>query len=120
MKTGSVRRMRVPHFYSQFHHYEIEANDPIQSHHICSIILYCDFTAFCSRFSSTFRKLDRWETIDSVKERNAEFYWQSRYFREAVELFGDNGAEGNRGPFFCGVDRVMVLRSFRLRLCGPT
>jgi len=44
------------------------------------------------------------------------------YFREAIELFGclDDRHIQESGPFFCGVDCIMVIPSFCIRLCGPT
>merc|ERR1719242_1894958 len=124
MKTDKVRKMKVEKMFTALFHYGLKEGDAIKHHHITSIVLYCDFTVFCSKFSSGYRLVDRWETIESAKRRHSEYYWQGRYFRETVELFGlslfgdvDN-IEG--GPFFCGVDRVMVIPSFCLRLCGPT
>ena len=37
-------------------HYDIEKGTPITKDHIISIILYCDFSEYCAKFSSTFRR----------------------------------------------------------------
>ena len=122
MKSDAVKKLKVSDYAAYFYRYGLTEGDAIQPHHITSIVLYCHFTAFCSRFSSTFRKLERWEPIESAKCRNQQFYWQSKYFRETVEVFGfpEDPDDVEPGPFFCGVDRVMIIPSFCLRLRGPT
>ena len=45
--------------------------------------------------------------------------------RETVECFGsrkptDMNQNGERGPFYCGVNRLMLVPSFGIRLCSPT
>eukprot|EP01083_Nonionella_stella_P088311 246018_1 len=51
------------------------------------------------------------------------YYWMSRKLRECVEIFGqcrvgiDNTLSG---PFFCGMNGVMSMPSFCMRLCSPT
>lgn len=110
-----------------FLHYGIEKDEPITMQHIISLILYCDFSKFCSSFSSTFRKIIGYETLLSVKKRNQEFWWQSKLFRETVEIYGTIGwrdkagwKNGENGPFYTGVDRVLIVSSFCCRLYAPT
>eukprot|EP01084_Bolivina_argentea_P312342 540747_1 len=92
-----------------------------------SLILYCDFSDYCSRFSASFRKTSGHEPLEEVRKRNEEFYWQSKLFREAVEIFGSAGYQDidgwrdrEKGPFYTGVDRVLIIPSFVIRLCSPT
>ena len=95
---------------------------PISVNHIMSIILYCDLDTYSAKFSATFRKLESYETLQSVKQRNAEFWWQSKSFKEAVEVFGrsDTLIEDEIGPFFTGINCVLPIPQFLINLYGPT
>ena len=54
----------------------------------------------------------------------------SRLLRECVELYGSPGYDDEKdeewnkraieGPFYCGMQPVMRIREFNIRLCGPT
>merc|ERR1712228_916667 len=103
---------------------------------LISLILYSDYTAHCREFSASFRALSSFEPLEVTKERNREFWWMSKTLRETVELYGqcregDDNPDPNKwqskhnintafGPFYCGVNKVMVLPQFNLRLCAPT
>ena len=100
-------------------HYGIKEGSPITMDHLISIILYTDFTEYSSKYSSTFRKLSFAESFESVKERNRAFFWQSKYFREAVEIYGKNFYD-EPGPFFTGVNCILTMPEFAIRLCSPT
>ena len=106
-------------------HYDIMEGSAIQLHHILSLILYTDNSKYCSAFSSTFRKLEPTQSFSAVKRRNSAFYWQSRYLRETVELFGPFGYDpddetGESGPFYSGCSVVLPIPQFAMRLSGPT
>ena len=88
----------------------------IKKDHIMSLILYCDFDGYCSKFSSTFRQLSITESVEAVRKRNSAFWFQSKFLREAIEFYGTNGT-GERGPFYSGVDRVLAIPQFAIRLC---
>lgn len=107
--------------------YGISKDDHIKLEHITALILYCDFTAYCTEFSSTFRRITSVETIEQAKKRNSRFWFQSKYFREIVECFGSHNAEDflsgrktESGPFFTGLDVVLAVPEFSIRLCSPT
>ena len=45
----------------------------------------------------------------------------SKYLIEAVNCFGINGLYGDEyGPFYSGINCVICIPSFRIRLYGPT
>eukprot|EP01084_Bolivina_argentea_P307572 531644_1 len=126
MNSDKVKELRVNKMLVGLLNYHIKQYTPITIKHIMSIILYCDFSKYCCDFSSTFRKLQPYETLVSVKKRNQEFWWQSKLFREAVELYGSTGYnetwndKGENGPFYSGVNTVLIVSSFCIRLCSPT
>eukprot|EP01083_Nonionella_stella_P046159 123577_1 len=110
--------------------YEIQKGEPIRFEHLLALVLYTDYSELSSHFSGTFRKKNPFETVTSVKKRNAIYYWMSRRLRECVEIFGQCRAGDRRynkdkdtrlsGPFFCGMNGVMSMPSFCMRLCSPT
>ena len=66
--------------------YGIDIDGSIQFGHLLALILYCDFTALSTAFSESFRHLEKYESLKSIKQRNALYYWMSRYLRELVEM----------------------------------
>ena len=97
-------------------HYDIEHDAPLGLDNLISVILYCDYTALCSDFSSTFRKTNPWETISNIKHRNRKYWWLSKTLRETVELFCHWRATDT---YYTGMSYVMYLPSFSIRLCSP-
>merc|ERR1712154_715873 len=72
---------------------------------LVSLILYTDYSAVSCDFSSSFRKISPFETLKSIKQRNAEYYWLSKTLRETVEIFGQCSDEDStngalRGSYF--------------------
>ena len=119
MKSKKVRRLRVRSLSCHARHYGIAEGQPITVEHIQSVLLYTDFTKLCSVFSASFRADHFGESLDSIKARNASWFEMSKLLRETVECFGNTKFQ-EKGPFYCGVNRLMVVPSFGMRLCSPT
>ena len=103
--------------------YGIKEKDPITKKHVQCVVAYCDFSEFCTAFSATFRSEFIGETVESIKKRNKSYFNISKGLREAVECFGNNGHMGltrENGPFYCGMDCLLLLTQFGIRLNGPT
>eukprot|EP01084_Bolivina_argentea_P011292 21109_1 len=113
-------------FYSK--QYGMKRNECITLNHLSAVIMYCDFTVYCTKFSSTFRKIKPFEDLDSIRSRNESYFWQSKLLREAVECFGTTAVwnkdkqiyEYIHGPFFCGMSFVMNMPEMMVSLNGPT
>lgn len=150
MQTKTVKQLTAkathPALGDMFLHYDINIDDALQFHHILALIFYCDFSKLCTHFSSAFRKLNPFETLKSIKQRNAKYYWMSQRLRELVELFGqcsrgdtfqkypmdyeieyDRGKDDRskpldalRGPYFCGMSFECNVPAFAMRLNSPT
>eukprot|EP01084_Bolivina_argentea_P148178 259113_1 len=108
-------------------HYRVPTRASIGEENLIAVILYTDFSALSTDFSSTFRKLTPWETLASIKNRNRQYWWMSKRLRETVERFGQRGLRGKVsnnpglvGPFYTGMSCVMTLPEFNIRLCTPT
>ena len=139
MNTVRIKRLKLKHEMDEILHYNIRKGAPITRNHVISIILYCDFTDYCSKFSGTFRRSSLTETFVSVKARNREFWFQSKYLREVVQIYGSGGyvdtdqlrSQGKyisneadkyneQGPYFTGINGIMVVSQFSLFLSAPT
>eukprot|EP01084_Bolivina_argentea_P007035 13251_1 len=114
-------------------HFNIPNHTHLSVSNLLSVILYCDYTELSSQFSKTFRNIDAFETLSMVINRHKEYANWAKTLRETVEYFGNKGwihsdlyKEENeknnheRGPFYCGMNRVMILPEFSIRLCSPT
>ena len=114
-------------------HYGIAYGSVMEYQHIQSVVLYCNFSDLSTAFSATFRKMHPFESLKSLKKRNSEFGHMSRLLRETVEYFGQRGMgewdeKSQKYPdgtkigkrFFCGMNFVMAIPEFNIRLCGPT
>lgn len=129
MATKLIRKMRPNDFGVSVLNYGISRKVGIDINHLIALILYCDFSTYCSDFSCTFRKISWSESMEDVKQRNSAFWYQSKYFREMVEVYGNSngrentlppGTERETGPFYTGIDSVLAVPQFVIRLCSPT
>ena len=95
---------------------------------LLSIVLYTDFTALCSDFSSTFRKRSPFELLGIAKRRNSKYWWFSKTLLETIQVFGESRIKDTKkmiygdfcGPFYCGMSTVMKIPEFYMFLASPT
>eukprot|EP01084_Bolivina_argentea_P074984 135993_1 len=132
MNTEKAKQITASYIPSDRYHYDIPEGTCITFNHLLTVILYTDWSEFSTQLTSTFRKTQPYETLSMLKLRNKEFANCSKTLRECVECFGNFGwqdwlddkqnidAENERGPVFCGMNFVMVIPQFNIRLCGPT
>ena len=105
-------------FQTIFYNHGIDKNASISLKHLISIILYCDYSALCTKMSATFRKLTVSETEESVAKRNSKFYHFSKLLCETVNDFGIDGRV-EKGPFYSGINCVLHMNSFAIIFYGP-
>lgn len=128
MQISTIRAIEANMYGYAWMNYGISEYERISLNHVIALILYCDFSAYCTKFSSTFRKIFSTESMAEVKARNSSFWFQSKFFREAVECFGTNnntdslpdGGKPDTGPFYTGLDVVLAIPAFSIRLASPT
>eukprot|EP01084_Bolivina_argentea_P220681 373956_1 len=131
MRANIVKKIEVPInlAYPCVHHYGIRWGDSMKLGYLLAIVLYCDYSDLCKDFSSSFRKTSRHDTLTNIKKRNSKYYWLSKYLREAVEGYGGclesldvnvRDQEHIKGPFYTGMDVLLHISEFDIRLCGPT
>ena len=129
LKTSKCRKLKCKAYWGRDDpfHFGIKNGSPIQPHHLYSIILYCDFTKFCTLFSLSLRETNHGDGLKEVKGKNGAFFFVSKTLRELVTYFGsDGGYDGGKmngvvkGPFFSGVSVVLNVSEFRLRFNTPT
>ena len=102
--------------------YNISKDAPLLFSHLLSLVIYCDNSELCTDFSGSFRAIHRFETLGSIKQRNSEYYWFSKFLRETVECYGQCSADYHQllGPYYCGMSIVLNMPAFNIRLCAPT
>ena len=115
-----TKKARNTRFNNKFdgNHHGIPKNATISKKHLISIILYCDYSALCTKMSATFRKMTASETEESVANRNSKFFHFSKLLTEAVQDFGIDGTK-EKGPFYCGINCVLHFSSFAMIFYGP-
>eukprot|EP01084_Bolivina_argentea_P263105 445202_1 len=122
-KASKCRKLKCTTGYYSENNHNIKYKTPISISHVQAIILYCDWSQLCTDFSSTFRKNNYFEPLESLKLRHSRYYWFSKFLVEAVNDFGTNGQYapqiGETGPFYCGMSWVMNIPSFAIYLKGP-
>ena len=114
-------------------YYGIAEDSPLLVDHLLSVLLYCDYTKHSASFSRAFRKTEEFEGIQSIKQRNSQYFWMAKRLRETVEIYGTCSVDGPqwregegmypdglKGPFYTGISRVMNMPYFSIRLCSPT
>ena len=102
--------------------YGIEECTEISKEHIMCLLFYTNFSDHSAAFSSTFRRKHGFETDESLKARNREFWHWSRYLRECIECFGDEFDELYRqgiSTLWHGVSAELIFDSTHIELCGP-
>ena len=97
----------------------IEIGAPITEMHVVAILLYCDFDELSTAFSRTFRSMTLWETMESVKRRNSNFYHLSKLLKEAVHIWGTCGESSGTTKFWCGLDFKVFAPKCLINLYGP-
>ena len=98
MASSKVKRLLSIIQDDHLFRYGIALLTPITRNHILSVILYCDLDAYSTKFSKTFRRISQYETMYSVKRRNAEFWWQAKLLIETVKCYGQQDLDH---PLFC-------------------
>ena len=106
--------------------YGISEGDIISVEMLICLILYCDYSELSADFSSTFRANNKYEPIQSIKQRNQKYYHLSKGLKECIHVYGQN-YYGGRGlldplvsPFYCGMSIILNMPSFNIHIFGPT
>ena len=128
LQTQKVKAIKARN--TEWLHYGIRAGNVVSFWHLLALALYTDHDKLCTKFSESFRALNAFEPLDSVKKRNSAFFWMSKHLRELVECFGQCSqiikkkkrgyVDQMRGPFHCGLTVVLNLPSLSMRLNSPT
>eukprot|EP01084_Bolivina_argentea_P065129 118735_1 len=98
-------------------HYDIKYDAKLNKSHLCALILYCDFIALCNEICATFKRIKSDESIKSVAQRNAKYFHISKNLREVIQYYGSITESGS---FFLGLDVVLNISEFGIRLNAPT
>ena len=126
INTAKVKSMiydEDSYYYNPEYWFKIENGETMSPQHLQSLILYTDFSQLSTSFTSTFRKQYDLETLDSVKQRNRNYYWMSRLLIESVQGFtpkGLNYKDIKDEVLYCGMSIVLNMPNADIYLRGPT
>eukprot|EP01083_Nonionella_stella_P295693 1004874_1 len=112
-------------------HFGIQKGARLSEKHLQALLLYTDFTDFCTHLSATFRASYFNEDIKLIKKRNSMFFHISKALRELIQYFGISGQDDEygdgyspngteTGAFYCGMSCELVIPEFAIRLKGPS
>jgi hypothetical protein len=109
------------------YHFGIKGGSPIRAEYLHSLLLYTDFSEFCTEFRKKSRVTRADETIEDVVKKNSTVYHISKALRELVTLYGTHRAVTVRrdqskesGSFFCGLSCVLNIPEFSISFQCPT
>ena len=106
-------------------HFGIAWGSAPEQEHMQALVLYCDFTKFCTELSKSLRKNKASHGLKEVKEQNSNYFNICKRLREIVAYFGSDGTghmngAAVTGPFYTGVNVVLNLSQFSIGLNVPT
>eukprot|EP01083_Nonionella_stella_P142551 441296_1 len=88
--------------------------------HLLVMIMYCDLTDLCTKFSGTYRKLDSYEGDKALKTRHANFANMGRLLRELVDCWGwQYDADKYSQDLYHGLNAEYQLSSVHACIKGP-
>ena len=99
--------------------YGIQANIPITTEHLSSILFYCNLTELSYEFSKTYRRLSWNETDSQLKQRHHNFYHFAKLLRETVEVFGSVLSNRDKSLYH-GIGGHLFFKKLIARFYGPT
>eukprot|EP01084_Bolivina_argentea_P251926 422722_1 len=69
-------------------YYDMKYKQNIEIDHLIALMIYCNYDELQFKFTQTYRKLDKHETLKAMKQRHAYYYFLGKLLRECVECFG--------------------------------
>lgn len=95
---------------------------PMNEENLMTIIMYCDYTELSRDFTSTFRKKNAFEPVETSIKRHTKYCWFARILKETIADHGHSywSTTTLSGPFFCGMSFVMDMPQFNISLLSPT
>ena len=119
--ADAEKQFKAQHGYPLLQFYGIMSNAIITVQHIMSLLFYTNFSSHSAAFSATFRREHGFETDESLKARNREYWHWSRLLRECVECYGQGFGNIYRATptLWHGVSAELIFDSTFIRLYGP-
>eukprot|EP01083_Nonionella_stella_P111859 328474_1 len=127
-QTSHVKAMVCPRATSA-QCYDMQPGQPISLDHLISMMVYCNYDTLQRTFSATFRKLNKTESNESLKQRHMNYHFLAKLLRESVECFGLNYIDKVQSTGFTptnwnmvvfhGVDQHFTFSSMNAFIKGP-
>eukprot|EP01084_Bolivina_argentea_P169825 294339_1 len=98
-----------------------ENNIALNSKHILSVLLYCNFDEYQKKWSETYRRIPLNETNECMIRRHSYYYHSSCSLKELVENFGTNLAvnDSKNITFYHGISTEMLFIRTITQIYGP-
>eukprot|EP01084_Bolivina_argentea_P234148 394201_1 len=77
--------------------------------HLFVVMVYCNYYQLQYIFSSTYRKIDKSESLSELAKRHSNFFWFGMYLKEAVNKYGTDVAVSNITYLYHGISKEMKL-----------
>eukprot|EP01084_Bolivina_argentea_P105896 189651_1 len=107
------------HFVDHPIYFGYRDGDPIQTNHLISVLLYCNYDCLQYEFSATFRKTHCNQTLEDIILRHSNFRHFARYLKESVQVFGTQYINGNVIRVYSGINKQMLFNSTTPEIFGP-
>lgn len=117
-KCDEIRSLKSGN-YDDIFHYDIRWYTLLTIERLMSVVFYTDYYNLCYKFSKSFRKIKKDESLESIKIRNGKYFWWSKLLRETVEYFGDDTKNSAISTFYHGTSRL-YFSQFNASFYGPT
>eukprot|EP01084_Bolivina_argentea_P267017 453126_1 len=98
--------------------YDIIKDEPMHMSNIMVVYMYCQFDELCTDFSKTFRPILKNESLNSMKNRNAKYWWMSKILRETVEYYGSKMKDSKITKYYHGTSNL-TFDLFVVKAKGP-
>eukprot|EP01084_Bolivina_argentea_P239012 401633_1 len=117
LMTIVSRRKKANNYWAKA--YGIQGGSPLQLDHVICLLLYCNFSDLCFRFSETYRKINYYESNEALKRRHRNFYHFGKLLRELIEVYGTQFQFTTQNIFYHGVSQIMYFKNCYAKICGP-
>eukprot|EP01084_Bolivina_argentea_P010040 18725_1 len=98
--------------------YNICRGDYLNVHHILSVCAYTDKSKLCTDYRSSFRRITRHESDESIRKRFSKFYFLSRFLYECIEFWGS--IMGTDTRVYHGLNNLFLFSRFATNFNAPT
>eukprot|EP01084_Bolivina_argentea_P091326 164417_1 len=118
MKMESVKAMKAAWYQGINDHHSISPNAPLSKEHAFSLIVYSQFTSFCTSFRETYRKIHDNENLSDQILRHSQYGWLARRIYESYVFYASTN--NAIATLYHGISIPLVFKTFYCTFDSPT